>query len=187
MNINLSWDLFVIVFFAVIIAYSFIVGRNKTLKIIIATYIAILAADGIGNLIKRYLIEEPSLSPPIQITNPEVALVIIKIFIFVATIVLVTTKGRFNLKMKKPKSTLTGVGLNFLYGILSAGLITSTILIYTSGASLLENGGGLMNATVMNMYNNSVMVQYVINYYNIWFALPAATFLISSFLGDGDE
>ena len=50
MEINLSWDLFVIVFFAVIIAYSFIIGRNQTLKVIIASYIAILASDGIGNL-----------------------------------------------------------------------------------------------------------------------------------------
>jgi hypothetical protein len=55
-NLRLSWDLFIIVFFGVIIAYSFIIGRNQTLKIIIATYMAILTADGLGNLFQTYLL-----------------------------------------------------------------------------------------------------------------------------------
>ena len=55
MNIVLSWDLFIVVFFSVIIAYSFIVGRNQTIKIIIGTYMATLAADGVANLAHKYL------------------------------------------------------------------------------------------------------------------------------------
>jgi lipoprotein signal peptidase len=66
MEINLSWDLFVVVFFTVIIAYSFIIGRNQTLKIIIASYIAILTSDGIGNLIERFFIGE---NPIINVLN----------------------------------------------------------------------------------------------------------------------
>ena len=56
MEINLSWDLFVIVFFTVIIAYTFIIGRNQSIKVIISTYIAILAADGVSNLIDLYFL-----------------------------------------------------------------------------------------------------------------------------------
>ena len=62
MEINLSWDLFVIVFFTVIIAYTFIIGRNQAVKIIISTYIAILAADGVGNIVERYFLgQEPAI------------------------------------------------------------------------------------------------------------------------------
>lgn len=183
MDINLSWDLFVIVFFAVIIAYSFIIGRNQTLKIIIASYIAILAADGIGNLIELYLIGEQAVVGQIKVANTEVTLVIVKIFIFVASIVLIATRGRFTINMEHPRSSITHIALNLVYGILSAGLITSTILIYTSGASLVEDGGIIMNEAVLAMYRDSIMVQTMINNYNIWFALPAVTFVVSSFLG----
>jgi len=183
MDINLSWDLFVIVFFAVIIAYSFIIGRNQTLKIIIASYIAILAADGMGNLIQHYFIGEQAIAGRIQVTNVESTLVILKIFVFVATIVLIATRGRFTINMEHPRSSTTHIALNLVYGILSAGLITSTILIYTSGASLVQDGGIIMNEAVLAMYRDSIMVQAMINNYNVWFSIPAITFVISSFLG----
>lgn len=184
MPINLSWDLFVIVFFAVIIAYSFIIGRNKTFSVIIASYIAILTADGIGNLIERYLLGDQAVIGKLQLTNPVASLIILKIFVFVATIVLITTRGRFTINVDHSDSSVVNIILNLTYGILSAGLITSTILIYTSGASLVQETGTIINETVMGMYRDSLMVQTMINNYNIWFSLPAITFVISSFLGE---
>ena len=183
MEINLSWDLFVIVFFAVIIAYSFIIGRNQTLKIIISTYIAILTADGVGNLVKHYFLGKEEIASKIAET-PEAGLVIIKIIIFVATIVLIATRGRFQINMDKSGGSMMNIILNLTYGILSAGLITSTILIYTSGASLVQDAGPLINEAVLAMYHDSTMVQTMVNNYNIWFSLPAITFVISSFLGE---
>ena len=155
MEINLSWDLFVIVFFAVIIAYSFIIGRNQTLKVIIASYIAILAADGVGNLIERYFLsEDPILSVFKSFTN-ESSLVVLKIFIFVFTIVLITTRGKFSINMKKTDSAFMNLALGLTYGVLCAGLITSTILIYTSGASLVQETSIIMNEAVLKMYRDS--------------------------------
>jgi len=184
MEINLSWDLFVIVFFAVIIAYSFIIGRNQSLKIIIASYIAILTADGIGNLIKHYFISQNAAATTVGLASEEGDLVVIKIFIFVMTIVLVSTRGRFTMNMSRPNSSFMNIILTLTYGILSAGLITSTILIYTSGASLVSDSNIILNEAVMAMYRDSKMVQTMINNYNIWFSLPAITFVISSFLGE---
>ncbi len=50
MNIQLTWDLFILVFFVVIVAYSLIIGRGNTLKVILGTYVAALAADAFGNI-----------------------------------------------------------------------------------------------------------------------------------------
>lgn len=187
MEINLSWDLFVIVFFAVIIAYSFIIGRNQTLKIIIASYIAILTADGIGNLIRHYFVEKGATVDGVVLPADDGSLVVLKIFIFVLTIVLVATRGRFTMNMARPTSSTMNVILNLTYGILSAGLITSTILIYTSGSSLVQETSMIMNEAVLAMYRDSMMVQTMINNYNVWFSLPAITFVISSFLGEEVE
>lgn len=186
MEINLSWDLFVIVFFTVIIAYSFIIGRNQTLKIIIASYVAILTSDGIGNLIERYLIGDQPVVNIIDLSNSINALIVLKILIFVFTIVIITTRGRFTINIGKPKSSMMIVILNLVYGLLSAGLITSTILIYASGSSLVQETSVIMNEAVLQMYRESNMVQMMINNYNIWFSVPAIAFVISSFIR-GDE
>ncbi len=184
MEINLSWDLFVIVFFTVIIAYSFIIGRNQTLKIIIASYIAILTSDGIGNLIERYLIGDDPIVNVVDLSNSVSALVVLKIFIFVFTIVIIATRGRFTINMGKPGSSMMTVILNLTYGILSAGLITSTILIYASGSSLVQETSVIMNEAVLQMYRESNLVQMMINNYNVWFSIPAIAFVISSFMGN---
>lgn len=183
MEINLSWDLFVIVFFTVIIAYSFIIGRNSTLKIIIASYIAILASDGIGNLIQRYFIGDTAIINVLDFASGESSLIVLKIFIFIFTIVLIATRGRFAINMGTAGSAAMSLILNLTYGILSAGLITSTILIYASGASLVQETSIIMNEAVLQMYRDSYMVQLMINNYNVWFSLPAITFVISSFIG----
>ncbi|PIZ72000.1 hypothetical protein COY07_03960 [Candidatus Peregrinibacteria bacterium CG_4_10_14_0_2_um_filter_43_11] len=185
MEINLSWDLFVIVFFAVIIAYSFIIGRSQTLKIIISSYIAILTADGIGNLIQRYLLGD---TPIVHVLSASPSsLIILKIVIFVFTIVLITTRGRFEINADRNNSTVLNLILMMTYGILSAGLITSTILIYASGASLVQEGGMVINEAVLGIYRQSELVRLMINNYNVWFALPAITFVVSSFIGSEEN
>ena len=186
MEINLSWDLFVIVFFTVIIAYSFIIGRNQTLKIIIASYIAILTSDGIGNLIERFFIGEAPVINVLNLMGSEKSVIFLKILFFVFTIVVIVTRGRFTINMDKSRSGIMNMILSITYGVLSAGLITSTILIYASGASLVQETSIIMNEAVLKMYHESLLVQTMINNYNLWFSLPAITFVISSFAG-GEE
>src|SRR3990167_7087198 len=54
MDLTLSWDLFISFFFAVVTAYSFIIGKHQTLTILIAVYIAILATQGLGNIFVKF-------------------------------------------------------------------------------------------------------------------------------------
>ena len=183
MEINLSWDLFVIVFFTVIIAYTFIIGRNQSIKIIISAYIAILAADGVGNLIERYFLGNKPVIETFDFTSGEGNLVLIKVIIFILCIVLITIKGKFHINVSRSDSTMMQIILSLTYGVLSAGLITSTILIYASGASLVQDGGVIMNQAVMDIYRDSKLVRLMINNYNVWFSLPAIAFVISSFFG----
>ena len=183
MEINLSWDLLVIVFFTVIIAYTFIIGRNQSTKIIISSYIAILAADGVGNLIERYFLGEHPAIKTFNFTGGADSLILIKIVIFILSIVIITTRGKFQINMARGDSILTRTILSLTYGALSAGLITSTILIYASGASLVQGSNIVMNQAVMDIYQQSQLVRLMINNYNVWFSLPAIAFVLSSFLG----
>ena len=87
MNITLSWDLFVIVFFAMVVAYSFIIGKHESVKIIIATYIATVAVQGMGNILERLTGQSQQVLTILGLTVDSTLLAIVKLVIFVATII----------------------------------------------------------------------------------------------------
>ena len=174
-NLRLSWDLFIIVFFGIVITYSFIIGRNQTIKLIIATYMAILTADGLGNIFNTYLLPA---APALQGETGEQTSVLLKIFVFVVVIVLLAIKGGFRIDMLPEQNLLVRILSNLSFGFLSAGLMVSTLLVYLTGGSFIE---GALTAANTNIYLESQAVQVLIDNYSIWFAIPAVSIVIISF------
>ena len=190
MELQSSWDLFIIVFFAIIVAYSYVIGHYRTLKVILSSYIAILAADGVGNLIERYLpVAKPYMdSLPVKVEIAGDALIVFKILVFVVFIILLATRGRFGLVVSKEPNRFLQFFLTMAYGILSAGLIISTILVYTSGSSFIEamQGEKTVNS-IQVIAEHSRMLSVMVDNYDIWFAMPALVFVVASIFVDGDE
>ena len=174
MQILPTWDLFILVFFAIIIAYSFIVGRNSTLKIIISSYIAILTADGFGNIIDRFLLSENPTFDIVTAAN-------LKILIFVLVIVILTVRGSFFVATGTERSTLVSIVTTSAFGFLSAGLIISTILIYISGGGFMNS---VVNATGIDITGTSELASLMTENYDLWFSLPAIAFAIVSFVSE---
>lgn len=175
-DIRLSWDLLILVFFAVVIAYSFIIGRNQALKVIISTYMAVLTADGIGSLFQTYLLPA---APSLQGEQGIQTLILLKMFIFVLVIVLLVIKGGYRVDLLPESSLVTRVLSNLSFGFLCAGLMVSTLLVYLTGGSFVA--GTLSTAANTNLYQESSMVKLMIDNYNIWFALPAIAIVVLSF------
>lgn len=181
-NIRLSWDLFILVFFGVVIAYSFIIGRNQTLKVIISTYMAILTADGIGNLIQTYLLPA---APTLQGEAGDQAMVLIKIFTFVFSIVILAIKGGFVVDVPPEQSVVTRVLGNLSFGFLNAGLMVSTLLVYLTGGSFVT--GSIRAGFETNLYRESQFIQAIVDNYNVWFALPVLALVIVSLFHRSEE
>lgn len=181
-NIRLSWDLFVLVFFGVVIAYSFIIGRNQTIKILIATYMAALTADGLGNLFQTYVIPA---APTLQGEAGVQALVLLKIFVFVLTIVLVAIRGGFSVDLAPENSVVTRILANLSFGFLNAGLMVSTLLVYLTGGSFVM--GTAHTSLQTNLYAQSQFIQTIVDHYDVWFALPALAILLVSFFQGQEE
>lgn len=183
MEITLNWDLFIIVFFLIIVAYSFMIGKYQTLKIILSSYIAILTSDGVGNIIEKYLISDQSL---INISENK-PLIILKISIFVILTILLATRGAFGISISDPRSKFTEFVMTISFGVLSAGLIISTILVYVSGASLVKLSGVATSESMNLIAESSRSVRMMIENYNIWFSLPAIAFIVSSLMAEGSD
>lgn len=179
MNISLTWNLFVLAFFCIILAYSLIIGRNQTLKIIICTYIAILTADGISNLLSQ--VAPPFMGLIFPGTDYRQADLVFKIILFIAVIVFLSIKGNFQVAVENEKSDFLTFFFNIGFGFLSAALLLSTILVYVSGGSFLQLSAGATSEAIDSIQRNSPLVRHLVAYRSAWFAAPAVAFALSSF------
>ncbi|MFH1720184.1 MAG: hypothetical protein ABH856_01065 [Patescibacteria group bacterium] len=187
MNITLSWDLFIVVFFAIIVAYSFIIGRNGIIKVIFGSYMAAFAADGLGNLFSEAISASPVFPQFLKlfaISGPAEAVILSKIIIFILIVVLLAVKGAFDIRADGDRSFTIRLIITFVYALLSAGLIVSIVLAFASGVSFVAADTVIDTNFVEDIYMKSQLVRVVVNNFNIWFFLPAVSFVISSFVSD---
>ncbi|MDP2690924.1 MAG: hypothetical protein Q8O95_00770 [bacterium] len=178
MEIALSWDLVVTIFFVMVMSYSYIVGLNGTVKIILSTYIAMLAANGIGNLAAKYIkLSEPLIK--ILSDDPNENVVVFKIFIFVVITLLLVLRGGFSVDITRHNdSLLTRFVTNSVFGFLSAGLIMSIILVFLVGAGVDASTTVIQEA--LGLPDKTFFVRFLVRFYNFWFAAPAVAFVILS-------
>ena len=182
MNLNLSWDLFILVFFGVVIAYSFIIGRNQTLKVISASYISILSADALGNLFARYFASSEAFLKILKlfsIGNAEQATAFFKVFILITIIVILAVRGIYDFNSEDSHPFSMKLGINMFLGLMSAGLMMSAMLIFVSGGSLVVDAS-VYNSPLMDVYNESRLVRIMMDYSNFWFFLPGVSLILVS-------
>jgi hypothetical protein len=183
MDLKLSWDLFVIVFFAIVAAYSFIIGRKETLKIIIATYIGTLCADGLGNIFQGALQTSPSLPRMLEFMGFSGGVFqfssVFKILLFIAIIVILTIWGDYEVDDPQNENAFISLGVLTLLSVLSCGLILSTIIVFANGGSLI-GGTASITPAFANVYEQSRLVKNLLDWHDAWFALPGLAFVVIS-------
>ncbi len=184
MDIRLSWDLFILVFLVIIVSYSLIIGKDNTLKVIIGTYIAAIAADAGGNIFGQYFAGSPffmNILKMASVGNEYEAIILVKVLVFVAMVILFAVRGAFDVSTSSDNSKIVHLMLSMIYSVMSAGLILSVILAFVSGISLvgggeLENTGNILG----DLAEKSKMIGFIVNNAYMLFALPAVSFLLHS-------
>ncbi|MFC1615773.1 hypothetical protein ACFL21_01415 [Patescibacteria group bacterium] len=184
MDITLSWDLFVIVLFVVIVAYSFIIGRDNTLKVILGTYISALAADAIGNLFGLYFAGSAlfmKILSMASVSSEGEAIIFVKVLVFVGLVILFAVKGAYRIKTHKDSSSIVRLVVTIFYSCMSAVLIITALLTFVSGVSFIGGGNAQTTSVALWWINNqSQVIRTIINYSYFWFAIPALSFLFHS-------
>lgn len=183
MDLRLSWDLFVVVFFVIITAYSLIIGKDNTLKVILGTYISLVCADAIGEIIGHYFMGTQMfllMAKEARLESTEEALIFIKVLVFVIMVILFAIKGAYSVGTSRGSGVVSLV-LHLFYAACSAGLIVSSILILISGVSVV-GGGGTVSDALKALTDQSYMVKNLVYYHKFFFMIPAVAFLLHSFL-----
>jgi len=183
MNLLLSWNLFILAIFIVIIAYSYIIGANKTVKTIISAYLAILASDGIGNIFRDYVLFSDNFAKIVSLFNmgsPDEMLISMKVIIFATAVVILTVRGAFDVKINPNNAPGGQIFVTGVFGFLSAGLIMSTLLVYVSGSSMIQKVS--LQSNIVELYTSSEFVKFMVDYYDFWFAAPVVILIAWSLL-----
>jgi hypothetical protein len=182
MNLTLTWDLFIIVFFAIVITYSFIIGKRESVKIIVATYIAIIAVQAIGNVIERLLGGSEGVFRVLGLSFDVTLVATVKIILFITVIIALAIKAGIEVKYFKEPRFIFNTILSALFGFTTAGLLLSTLLTYVADVPLLS---GLPQASSLSpIFAQSQLMQVMILNQDLWFSLPALLILAAGFLSN---
>ncbi|MBI1812483.1 hypothetical protein HY285_01650 [Candidatus Peregrinibacteria bacterium] len=181
MNLTLSWDLVAIVFFALIVTYTFIIGRSESVKIMLASYIAIIAVQALGNALQRFFGQGSIVADYVGFTVDSFLLSVTKLTLFIAIIIFLTVRAGFHVQYKKEPNQIVGMVITGLFGFATAGLLLSTLLTYISGLPLLDMKIAT-TASLSPIIKQSPLMEFMIVNQDLWFALPAVLLGVTGFL-----
>lgn len=186
MSINPTWDLFIVVFFGLVITYSFIVGKHEAVKIIISTYIAILAVEGIGNIIERLTGETRPLLNVLGLSINTDIITATKLVVFVSLIIFLVVRGGLDVDYHRSHGGMISVILTGIFGVATAGLLLISLFIFVTDVNLLDPNIEKVQSVAAIM-KNSKLVQMMILNQDLWVALPALLLIGVGFVSNDVE
>lgn len=181
MTITLTWDLFIIVFFALVVAYSFIIGKHESVKIVFATYVAVVAVQGVGNLLERFSGQSDAWLSMFGFGLDATMLATVKVVVFVAAVIVFAVRSGLEVEYGKEPGGATNAVLTGLFGFATAGLLLSTLTTFIAGVAILD-AGVRTSVALVPFLAQSQLLQILVNYQDIWFALPALLILVVGFV-----
>jgi hypothetical protein len=183
MTITPTWDLFIIVFFGLVITYSFIIGKHEAVKIIISTYIAILAVEGMGNIIARMSGDSTPILNVMGLSVDTDILTAVKLVLFIALIIFIAVRGGMEIDYHKDPGGMVNVILTAVFGFATAGLLLITLFIFVADVPLLDPNIEKIK-TIAPLLKNSRLMQVMILNQDLWFSLPALLLISVGFLSN---
>lgn len=183
MFVTLTWDLLVIVFFAIVVAYSFIVGKDESVKIVIAAYIATVAVQGIGNILAMISTTTQPWIGALGLGMDMTVISTVKIVLFVTLIIFLAIRGGFEMVYAKELEGVWQTVLTGAFGFATAGLLLSTLLTFIAARPILDTTINT-SPSLDPLLVQSRLVQMMVQYQDIWFSLPAFLLLTVGLLSN---
>jgi len=172
-NITLSWDLFIIVFFALVITYSFIIGKHESIKIILATYVAIVAVRGIGNIMARLTGDSQPILTVLGLSVDFTLITTVKLVFFVAFIIFLAVRGGLEIEYTRESGSAVNTILTGLFGFATAGLLLSSLMSIVGAETVAPIVSSTTESVVSSIPQQSTLVQTIMANQDLWFSLPA--------------
>lgn len=168
-----TWDLVITLFFLMVLAYGFILGRGRIVIILIITYAAYLISSELGAIVYGFFTGTKSISDSILI-SANMSLFTVKAVLFSLITILMTTRGELgpleNLSRGVRSTLLVG-----FYSFFNAGLMVSSIIKF------------LPEDQQTTLFSMSSLALKVNDWRPWWLALPIIVMVAEGFLRGRQE
>lgn len=182
MPLSITWDFFIAVFLALVIAYSFIIGKDESVKVIVAAYVAIVAVQGFESFALRYAPQIQGSLMNLHITLTPFSIALLKLGLFIVGVILLTLRGGLAVAYEGEPGIIANVAITGLLGIAKAGLLLSTLTTYVAGMPLTKGAGVAVAPWLVPLLEQSMILRIILEYRDLWFALPACVLLLVDIL-----
>lgn len=176
MDFTLSWDLCVIVFFGIVISYSFIIGLEESVKVIVFTYVAMVAAQGAGSLLAQVSQYSQPLLTSFGLGFDATMLDVSKLILFIILIVLLAIRGGFAMESETGNSAIS-TALTGILGFATGGLLLTALLTFMTGMPL-TGAHAAAPASLATLMQQSELLRNMVVYRDAWLSAPALLLII---------
>ncbi len=178
--LSLSWDLFIVVFFAIAMSYVFIVGIDMAVKVIIACYVSVIATEGTVAVLFKLTEGSDELLTSVGIPSDPTLIALGKIFLFSLFAVIFLVRSGVEISYGKDTGSILNIVYTALFGFAVSGMLASTVLTYAAGSGLLS-GALSLQAASPELLDATLLQLMIVNQY-IWYTLPAFLIIITGLL-----
>lgn len=166
-----SWDLFIGLFFVVVIGYGFVLQRDKVIVTLLSIYVGIVVANTFSPVVQKFFAGEQTIGDSVFIRSSASPFAI-EAALFGLTLILVGAKS--GLTSKTTKGILSPIEL-ITYSALNAALVLSTIF------------GFMDEASRAHIIETSKIGRIVLQYTNLWLVAPLLFMFLTGGLGKSNS
>ena len=98
------WDIFLLMMTLVIVSYSFMIGKDRTVKLLLALYITILGTDSVGSLLYMFVFQRPGLFAAASAQDLVLWTITTKIVLLFSFLVILVLHGGFEVDVPEHHS-----------------------------------------------------------------------------------
>ena len=182
-SLTLSWDLIIVVFFAVIMSYVFMVGSTQAVRLIVATYIAVIATEGLAIVLGRLIGSPAEMLSSIGMPADPSVVSLGKVFCILLGMLVVLVRSGLEVSWTKGNGSIMRIIATTLLGFSAAGLIASAILAAIAGSGIL---GSIVPESGQILPSSTSLTELLIGNRAVWYALPAFVLIVLG-LAEGQE
>ena len=179
MVVALTWDLLIIVFFALVVTYSLIIGRHEAVKVLVASHIAAFAAQGIGMGMMEGSV---SAAPILQILGFAIGpttIVMVKLVAFIGLLVAIAIHG--GLSSDYEGESMLDTAIAAALGMATTAFLLLNLLAILGNSSPL--GTTIADAPdLLPLFSQSTLAATLASLQSLWLILPAILLVGTSFL-----
>ncbi len=166
-----SWDLFIGLFFVVIIGYGFVLQRDKVVVTLLSIYAGIVVSQNFSPIVSKFFAGEQTIANSVFIKSSASPLTI-QAGLFGLVIILISAKA--GLTGRNSKGVLSPIEL-MTYSAFNAALILVTIFSFMDEAS--RN----------HIVETSKLGKFVLQYSTVWLIAPLIFMLFTGGLRRGSN